>query len=194
MTAPKSDNATIQARQSRFLELRSEGNTEARAAEILRQEGYPASLPTIRRDVTVLAPVWEKTNQTAFEQCRQEALHRLDELAEEADNRAIKAERRVELKHAILVTRAKILGIFAPIKTSSANVNVTAEYSQDYLEYKAAFAGLTDDERQEELSRVRARPRTWQPPMLDASYFPPVRKALPSAAELADPVDEEDFS
>jgi DNA-binding transcriptional MocR family regulator len=63
-------------------------------------------------------------------------------------------------------------GTAAPTKSISANLNVNPEHSKDYLDYREAFAGLYDDERQEELARVKARPRTSRPPVMDASWFP----------------------
>src|ERR1700727_4017397 len=80
MTTPKSDTATIEARRHRLLELLSEGRTEAQAAEILRKEGYPASVPTVWRDVRKLSINWRDLNQMEFEEFRGRQFEELQDL------------------------------------------------------------------------------------------------------------------
>ena len=70
-------------------------------------------------------------------------------------------------------------GTAAPSKSISANVNVDQQVIpiEQQLEYLNAFAGLYDDERLEELDRVKARKRTCRV-VMDANVF---QKALPES-------------
>ena len=65
-------------------------------------------------------------------------------------------------------------GTAAPTKSISANVNVDQQVIpiEQQLEYLNAFAGLYDDERLEELDRVKARKRTCRV-VMDAHPFAP---------------------
>jgi hypothetical protein len=70
-------------------------------------------------------------------------------------------------------------GTAAPTKSISANVNVDQQVIpiEQQLEYLNAFAGLYEDERLEELDRVKARKRTCRV-VMDANVF---QKALPES-------------
>jgi hypothetical protein len=70
-------------------------------------------------------------------------------------------------------------GTAAPTKSISANVNVEQQVIpiEQQLEYLNAFAGLYEDERLEELDRVKARKRTCRV-VMTADVF---QKALPGS-------------
>lgn len=70
-------------------------------------------------------------------------------------------------------------GTAAPTKSISASVNVEQQVIpiEQQLEYLNAFAGLYEDERLEELDRVKARKRTCRV-VMDANVF---QKALPES-------------
>ena len=74
----------------------------------------------------------------------------------------------------------KLTGTAAPTKSISANVNVAQQAIsfEQQLEYLNAFAGLYEDERLEELDRVKARKRTCRV-VMDAHPF---RKQLESGS------------
>jgi hypothetical protein len=68
----------------------------------------------------------------------------------------------------------RLEGTAAPTKSISANVNVEQQVisMEQQLEYLNAFAGLYDDERLQELDRVKARKRTCRV-VMDAHPFAP---------------------
>jgi len=74
---------------------------------------------------------------------------------------------------------ARLTGSNAPTKSISANVNVDQQVIpiEQQLEYLQAFAGLYEDERLEELDRVKARKRTCRI-VMDASWG---QKQLPES-------------
>lgn len=119
----KSDNATIEARRNRLLELLSEGKTETQAGEILRAEGYPASHDTVERDVDALAPRWRAENASAFEQYRENQFSRITAKWAEIENDASMSGAE---KHAAWARWMKLemdlLGTAAPSKSITAHV------------------------------------------------------------------------
>ena len=74
---------------------------------------------------------------------------------------------------------AKLLGLNAPERSLHANVNIEQQVIpiEQQLEYLQAFAGLYEDERLEELDRVKARKRTCRV-VMDASWN---QKQLPES-------------
>jgi hypothetical protein len=76
----------------------------------------------------------------------------------------------------------KITGFAAPTKSISANVNMEQQVipTEQQLEYLNAFAGLYEDERLEELDKVKARKRTCRV-VMDANAF---QKQLPDGGTL----------
>lgn len=66
----------------------------------------------------------------------------------------------------------RLEGTAAPTKTISAHVDgVQVIPIEEQYEYKQAFAGLYDDERLEELDRVRARKRTCRVVMVENPFL-----------------------
>jgi hypothetical protein len=175
MSAPKSDTATIEARKNRLLELLTKGKTQVEAAEILRVEGYPADGRTVQRDVRSLRGQWGEANLNQYELLREQQLREVEE--DKAELRSLRekltgfvdpreviewALKIIDRRDAIRQTEIKLTGTAAPSKSISANVNVEQQVIpiEQQLEYLNAFAGLYEDERLEELDRVKARKRT----------------------------------
>jgi hypothetical protein len=179
MSAPKSDTATIEARKNRLLELLAEGKNQQQAAEILRLERYPADDRTVRRDVTSLRVQWGEQNMNQFEQWRDEHIAELEALRLKLLDPTITPSDKIALALAIIREDSKIKGTAAATKSISANVNVEQQVipMEQQLEYLNAFAGLYEDERLEELDRVKARKRTCRI-VMDANVF---QKALPES-------------
>ncbi len=175
MSAPKSDTATIEARRNRLLELYAEGKTQRVASEILKAEGYPADVRTVRRDVkNHLEKGWREQNMNQFEQWRDEHIAELEALRAKLEDPTIAPSDKIALALAIIREDSKIKGTAAPSKSISANVNVEQQVipMEAQLEYLNAFAGLYEDERLEELDRVKARKRTCRI-VMDAHPFAP---------------------
>jgi hypothetical protein len=178
MSAPKSDTATIEARKNRLLELLTEGKSQVDAAEQLRVEGYPADDRTVRRDVFSLRGQWGKENMSEFQRWQAEHIEELQLLREQLLDDKIKPDRKIELTLAIIREDSKIKGTAAPSKSISATVNLNPEHSTDYLLFKEACAGLTEDQLHEVYAMARTLPRTWVAPPIEANFPPPMVREL----------------
>lgn len=64
-------------------------------------------------------------------------------------------------------------GTAAPSRSISANVNLNPEHSQEYLLFREACAGLTEEQLHEVYALAKALPRTWVAPPIEADF--PVR-------------------
>lgn len=192
MSAPKSDTATIEARKNRLLELLSEGKSQVDAAEILRREGYPADGRTIQRDVRSLRGQWGEANVSQYDLLREQQLREVEEDKRELQRLREKLDMLVDpievidlalkildRRDTVAQREMKLTGTAAPSKSISANVNVEQQAIpfEQQLEYLNAFAGLYEDERLEELDRVKARRRTCRV-VMTADVF---QKALPES-------------
>jgi hypothetical protein len=85
----------------------------------------------------------------------------------------------------IIAQDAKFKGTERPTKSISAHIDANPEHSQEYLLFREACAGLTDDQLHEVYAVAKALPRTWVAPPIEAN-FPPPMKALPEATDEAD--------
>jgi len=180
---PKSDAATIEARRIRLIELLNEGKSEVEAAEMLRDEGYPGSPDTIRRDVRALAPAWRAANEQAFDEFRQKQLALLSELSEQAKNPNIKPDRRIELLLSILDREIRLTGTEAPSKSIIGHVsgNTTVQYR--FLEHSH---GLNEQQIEEVFAFMDSLPRR---KVSIADCFPNQRPQL-EAGEIPDAVGQ----
>jgi hypothetical protein len=180
MSAPKSDTATIAARQSRLVELLAEGKSQTEAAEILRSEGHPASDPTITRDVRELGPRWAAATIQDFAASASEQYIWLQGLKADLANPNIKADRRIELALSILDREMKLLGTAAPTKSIQAHVS-SSESSPLFLKFKKATAGLSEAQLEAAFAQLASIPREAVVTVRDASWFPaPEPKQLES--------------
>jgi hypothetical protein len=123
MSAPKSDTATIAARQNRLLSLLAEGKTQGEAAEVLRDENYPADLRTVQRDVRSLRGQWGEQNMSQFEIWRDEHIAELQELREKLQDESIRPAERIALALKIIDQDSKLKGTAAPTKHITAHVD-----------------------------------------------------------------------
>jgi hypothetical protein len=183
MSAPKSDTATIEARKNRLLELLAEGKNQSEAAELLRLEGYPADVRTLQRDVRSLRGQWGGQNMNAFEHWRDEHIEELQALRKQLEDPRIHPSDKVSLALAIIREDSKIKGTAAPSKSISASVNINPEHSQEYLLFREACAGLTEDQLHEVYAIAKALPRTWVAPPIEANFPRPMVKALEATNE-----------
>jgi hypothetical protein len=144
----RSSAALIEKRRTRLLEIKQQGKTTIEAEEILTAEGFPADRVTLWRDLKGMMIKLEANNGETYLQLKQEQntiLRRMEELliTEQVDPEVAREWRAIR-------------------KSISANVNVEQQVIpiEQQLEYLNAFAGLYEDERLEELDRVKARKRT----------------------------------
>lgn len=154
MSAPKSDTATIEARKNRLLELLTEGKTQADAAEILRLEGYPADVRTVRRDVMSLKGQWGEQNMSQFEVWRGEHIEELRDLRTKLEDPLIRPAEKVALALAIIREDSRIKGTAAPSKSIHATVN-GPQLDALYLEIRQELIDADDATKQEALLLVR---------------------------------------
>jgi hypothetical protein len=182
MTAPRSDTATIEARRNRLLELLSEGKTEVQASSILRDEGYPASDLTVRRDVQTLAPAWREANLETYSAHAERQFNELVALKSALTDPAISKDRRIVLALQILDREMDLLGTKAPSKSVTAHITNNTAVQYRFLEHAH---GLSEGQVEEVFRFMDALPRRT---VSIADCFVN-QKALPTAAELVDPVE-----
>jgi hypothetical protein len=167
----KSDTATVLARQNRLIELLAEGKNQQQAAEILRVEGYPADVRTLRRDVTSLRGLWGKENMNQFEQWRDEHIAELEALRLKLLDPTITPSDKIALALAIIREDSKIKGTAAATKSIHANVS-GPQLDALYLDIRAELLDLSDGDKQEalllmrEFAKSRKKPVVWGVPGL----------------------------
>jgi hypothetical protein len=169
----KTSKAEIAERQSRALELMKTGETQDAIAEILG-----ISRTTFWRDLQAIEARYvegTKEDVAAFKKSQYEALIRIESATAEGSIEPEVANALVRVRDSV----ARLLGLNAPTKSISANVNVDQPVIpvEHQLEYLNAFAGLYEDERLEELDRVKGRKRICRV-VMDATWG---EKALPES-------------
>lgn len=159
--------ARAAARRLRMQTLAAQGKTDKQIAE---EVGMAEK--TVRNNLVIA----RKDPLTVTEDNRQATLDELMELKNEVKSHR-KGDKPLPLaavdrliKIAEVVMRLE--GTAAPTKSISANVNVEQQVIpiEQQLEYVNAFAGLYEDERLQELDRVKARKRTCRV-VMDANVF-----------------------
>jgi hypothetical protein len=120
----KSDNASVEHRRARLLELLSEGKTQSQSAEILRSEGYPADRRTIWKDVKSFDLPQLLVDSEEMQMYRELQLQELQELRDQLKNPALKARDRIALNLEIINVEIRIAGSEAAKKSFRVNANV----------------------------------------------------------------------
>jgi hypothetical protein len=154
MGAPKSDTATMVARRSRLLELLLEGKTEVEAAQILEDEGYPASIVTIRRDVKSLAPAWREANLDAYSEHAQRQFQELRDLKIALTDVGVSPKERIVLALQILDREMDLLGTKAPTKSIQAHVS-GPKLDSLYLDIRDILLDADEETKRAALALVR---------------------------------------
>lgn len=185
MTAPKSDTATIEARKNRLLDLLKEGMTQADAAEVLRLEGHPADIRTVRRDVASLRVQWGEENMTQFDQLREQQLQECAEDRAELKSLRVMLEdklldpiKAVALAIQIVDKRDKVArremdlaGTAAPTKSISARLS-GPQLDALYLDIRQVLLDLDEADRPEGLQLLQDWAKTKiKPRVLVATKF-----------------------
>lgn len=142
-----------------------EGKTHA---EIAKELGYS------RRE-TVTENLAEMTTSIVESEAA-EIVAELEELKEEV-KRHRKGNEPLPLSAVDRLIKIAEVMVRIRIPEKRINASVDCLYPQELAEYREAFAGLYDDERYEEMARVKARKRTCRV-VIDANAF---QKQLPES-------------
>jgi transposase len=166
--------ARAEARRIEMQKLAAQGKSDKHIAE---QHGV--ALQTVKNNLTLA----RKDPLTITEDNRQATLDELMELKAEVKSHRkgskplplAAVDRLIKIAEVVM----RLEGTAAPTKSISANVNLEQQIIpiEQQLEYLNAFAGLYEDERLEELDRVKARKRTCRV-VMTADVF---QKALPES-------------
>lgn len=161
----KTSKAARAERQAKALELMKTGATQDAIAELLG-----ISRMTFWRDLQAIEARYvegSKEDVAAFKKSQYDALIRIESATAEGSIEPEVANALVRVRDSV----ARLLGLNAPERKITANVNADVQVIpvEQQLEYLNAFAGLYEDERQEELDRVKARKRTCRV-VMDASW------------------------
>lgn len=171
MSAPKSDTATIEARKNRLLELLSEGKNQTEAADILRQENYPADLRTVQRDVSSLRGQWGETNMSQYELLREQQLTRITEKWAEIDKDQTMtgAEKHLAWSRWMKL-EMDLCGTAAPTKSIHATVK-GPQLDSLYLDIREVLLDLDDEAKHEALILMREFARQRKKPVVITTKF-----------------------
>ncbi|MGA9158289.1 MAG: helix-turn-helix domain-containing protein [Candidatus Sulfotelmatobacter sp.] len=169
----KTSKAERAERQARALQLMKEGGTQEAIAELLG-----ISRTTFWRDLQAIEARYvegSKDDVAAFKKNQYDALIRIESATAEGSIPPDVANALTRIRDSV----ARLLGLNAPERSLHANVNIEQQVIpiEQQLEYLQAFAGLYEDERLEELDRVKARKRTCRV-VMDASWN---QKQLPES-------------
>jgi hypothetical protein len=154
--SPRHSKAKQAANQQKIVQGTVEGKTQTIiAAELgLTRE-------TVNRNLAKLRTGFQLATKEQFSEYVQHQVSLLTELASQLWEGQVPPEVGNSIR-GVLASIAKLTGSNAPTKSISANVSVEQQVIpiEQQLEYLNAFAGLYEDERLEELDRVKARKRT----------------------------------
>ncbi|HKV79755.1 MAG TPA: hypothetical protein VJP02_16515 [Candidatus Sulfotelmatobacter sp.] len=171
MSAPKSDTSTIEARKNRLLELLSEGKNQTDAAEILRQENYPADLRTVQRDVRSLRGQWGEANMNQYEALREQQLTRITEKWTEIDNDDTMsgAEKHLAWSRWMRL-EVDLTGTAAPSKSIVGHVS-GPKLDSLYLDIREVLLDLDEENKQEALQVMREFAKQRKKPVVITAKF-----------------------
>lgn len=169
----KTSKAARAERQLKALELMKTGVTQDAIPAVLG-----VSRTTFWRDLQAIEARYvegSKEDVVAFKKAQYDALIRIESATAEGSIEPEVANALTRIRDSV----ARLLGLNAPSKSITANVNSDVQVIpiEQQLEYVNAFAGLYEDERYEELDRVKARKRTCRV-VMDGNAF---QKQLPES-------------
>jgi Homeodomain-like domain len=173
----KTSKAERAERQAKALELMKTGATQDAIAELLG-----VSRMTFWRDLQAIEARYvegSKEDVAAFKKSQYEALIRIESATAEGSIEPEVANALVRVRDSV----ARLLGLNAPSTSISAHVDVNPEHSQEYLLFREACAGLTEDQLHQVYAMAKALPRTWVAPPIEANFPPPMVKALEATNE-----------
>ena len=119
---------------------------------------------------------------------REDQLSRVTQMWQniEADNTMTSAEKHLAFARWMKI-EMDLTGTAAPTKSISAHFD--AEHSIEYLQFKKATSGLSEEQRQKVLHYAESLERMYVAPVMDASWFPAPEQRQLSAAETVDEFD-----
>jgi hypothetical protein len=163
--SPRNSKAKQAANQQKIVQGTVEGKTQSTIAGELG-----LARETVNRNLAKLREGFQLATKEQFSDYVQHQVSLLTELASQLWEGEVPADVGNSIR-GVLDSIAKLTGSNAPTKSISAHVNGDAQVIpiEHQLEYLNAFAGLYEDERLEELDRVKARKRTCRV-VMDASW------------------------
>lgn len=165
--------ARAAARRETMLKLAAQGKTNKQiSAEVgVAQQTVQNNLSRANKEPLTLT-----------EERAQSALDELAELKEEVKSHRkgnkplplAAVDRLIKIAEVVM----RLEGTAAPTKSISANVNVNPEHSEEYLLFREACAGLSDEQKHDVRMYAKALPRTWVAPPIEANFPPPMVRQL----------------
>lgn len=164
---PRNSKAKQADNQQKIVQGTAEGKTQSTiAAELgLTRE-------TVNRNLAVLRNCLVSASREEYSLYVKQQVELLTKAIEEVWEGKLPPEAANSIR-GLMDSIARLTGSNAPSKSISANVNVEQQVLpiEQQLEYLQAFAGLYEDERLEELDRVRARKRTCRVVMVENPFL-----------------------
>jgi hypothetical protein len=175
MSAPKSDNATIESRRAILLELLAEGKNQVQAGEILQGEGYPADPTTIWRDVKSFDLARMNANSSDMDFYRSEQLIELQSLRAGLVSPLIDSKDKIDLALKILDREILILGTEAPRKSLNVNANIDGKLTPEYIEIVGLMANIDESDRCKVVAYIKSLVK---PVVIGRECEPPEEKKM----------------
>jgi DNA-binding CsgD family transcriptional regulator len=171
--SPRNSKAKQAANQAQIVRGTVEGKTQSTIADELG-----VTRETVNRNLAELRKGFVSVSREEFSVYVKQQVELLTKAVEEVWEGKLPPEAANSIR-GLMDSIARLTGSNAPTKSISANVNVDQQVIpiEQQLEYLQAFAGLYEDERLEELDRVKARKRTCRI-VMDASWG---QKQLPES-------------
>lgn len=162
---PRNSKAKQAANQQKIVEGLAVGKKQTQIAEELGL--HPV---TVSRNLALLRDGLVSASREEFSTFVKQQVELFTKAIEEVWEGKLTPEAANSIR-GMMDSIARLTGSNAPTKSISANVNVEQQVIpiEQQLEYLNAFAGLYEDERLEELDRVKARKRTCRV-VMDASW------------------------
>jgi len=154
--SPRNSKAKQAANQQKIVQGTAEGKTQSTIAGELG-----LARETVNRQLAKLRDGFVTASREEFSQYVKQQVELLTKAIEEVWEGKLPPDAANSIR-GLLDSVARLTGSNAPTKSISANLHVEQQVIpiEQQLEYLNAFAGLYEDERLEELDRVKARKRT----------------------------------
>lgn len=170
---PRNSKAKQAANQQKIVEGLAEGKTQSTiAAELgLARE-------TVNRNLAVLRDGLVSASREEFSVYVKQQVDLLTKAIEEVWEGKLPPEAANSIR-GLMDSIARLTGSNAPTKSISASVTVNPEHSREYLFFREAVAGLTEDQLHEVYTFAKGLQRVPVVNVKDASWFPePMRPQL----------------
>lgn len=166
----RSDAVRAKEKQE-IVDMLNEGKTKT---EMAGELGISRS--TLHRQLNELEAAFVEGGKEAFNKLRMQTAHEFLEKAKQVLDGSVDPD-VMNAWTRVMSEFKRTLGLDAP--TTSITKRIDAESSPLFLMFKKSISGLSDDQLADAFKYLSGIPREIKPRVVDASWFPTVKKELP---------------